>query len=343
VFRDQLDRFGEIDTTQKMLSQVAKNTKKCVVLNASDPKILELSKVVKSKVVYYSMDEKLRSLFPTDSELYKRDVSQTSLANDVRDVNTASDINTANDLSDVKPNVKLLAVGGIDGEYDEDGIDYVGVTDSGDDTGDRNEVNDRESTDDVGKTTFGIGTKTYAVELSLSGIYNSYNAVAAVACALEIVGGDKRQVEHFVNVLRNVKSPFGRGEEVQQNGDKIKIILVKNPSGFRLALNTVEKNRKTLIAINDDYADGRDVSWLWDTDFSVFRNLGKNVDMTTGTRAYDMALRLSYDLVKSESQQPNIKHAIKAFKLLKGDKQIYTTYTAMLQIRKELGLGEMNE
>ncbi|BAS09204.1 udp-N-Acetylmuramyl tripeptide [Arthrobacter sp. Hiyo4] len=74
-------------------------------------------------------------------------------------------------------------------------------------------------------------------------------------------------------------------------------MLVKNPSGFRLGLKSFPAGGyATMIAINDNYADGRDMSWLWDVEFDSLRDGG--VDQLTGSRAYDMALRLQYDDVR---------------------------------------------
>lgn len=72
VMRDQLDRFGEIDTTAKLLSNVAHATKRVVVLNREDPRISALSKDVlpSCKVKYFGLDESLRSMFPTDDDLH---------------------------------------------------------------------------------------------------------------------------------------------------------------------------------------------------------------------------------------------------------------------------------
>ena len=92
-----------------------------------------------------------------------------------------------------------------------------------------------------------------------------------------------------------------------------------------------------MIAINDNYADGRDMSWLWDINFESLRDNG--VAMVSGIRAYDMALRLQYDLVIPTDIQPDLKKAIHTFVSTYPDtpKRIYCTYTAMLALRRELG------
>ena len=76
--------------------------------------------------------------------------------------------------------------------------------------------------------------------------------------------------------------------------------LVKNPAGFRQTLRTLDTSARptrSSSSINDDYADGRDVSWLWDVDFAALRRTVRPASSTSGTRAADMALRLRYDEV----------------------------------------------
>jgi len=91
-----------------------------------------------------------------------------------------------------------------------------------------------------------------------------------------------------------------------------------------------------MIAINDNYADGRDMSWLWDVDFVSLDAEG--VAQVSGIRAYDMALRLQYDDVPIKSVDTNLKKAIKRFIANSENhpKRIYCTYTAMLAIRRNL-------
>ena len=140
------------------------------------------------------------------------------------------------------------------------------------------------------QATFQIDNKEIDVDLQLTGVYNLLNAAAAVALARQIAGPEI--TDTILSALENIKPAFGRGETIYLNGTPIELILVKNPSGFRLALLSFAKNNSTtMIAVNDNYADGRDVSWFWDVDFSLL----KNVAMISGARAYDMALRLQYD------------------------------------------------
>ena len=92
-----------------------------------------------------------------------------------------------------------------------------------------------------------------------------------------------------------------------------------------------KKSRLFMIAINDKIADGRDVSWLWNVDFSAL----KNIKMVSGIRAYDMALRLKYDNIKTDLVVEDLEAAVRKFANgSKKHKRIFATYTAMLEIRK---------
>ena len=90
-----------------------------------------------------------------------------------------------------------------------------------------------------------------------------------------------------------------------------------------------------MIVINDNYADGRDMSWLWDVDFT---SLQPGIDAVSGSRAYDMALRLQYDEVKAGFIDTDLAEALKKFVHAQSDqpKKIFCTYTAMLRLRKLL-------
>ena len=183
------------------------------------------------------------------------------------------------------------------------------------------------------QATFQIDNKEIDVDLQLTGVYNLLNAAAAVALARQIAGPEI--TDTILSALENIKPAFGRGETIYLNGTPIELILVKNPSGFRLALLSFAKNNSaTMIAVNDNYADGRDVSWFWDVDFSLL----KNVAMISGVRAYDMALRLQYDDIPIGKIDTNISKALEDFINTNPDepKQIFCSYTAMTIIRRLL-------
>lgn len=184
--------------------------------------------------------------------------------------------------------------------------------------------------------TFLFDQKEITTKLKLSGVYNIFNVAAALALVKEIVG-DAINLDKLISTLENIKPAFGRGEVFTINNRPVELVLVKNPSGFRLGLKSFsKKNHKTMIAINDNYADGRDMSWLWDVNFDSLRSTG--VSKVSGARGYDMALRLQYDEVKVGSVQTNLKKALLDFINKQSDepKTIFCTYTAMLSVRREL-------
>jgi UDP-N-acetylmuramyl tripeptide synthase len=181
------------------------------------------------------------------------------------------------------------------------------------------------------------------VTVQVPGIYNAYNVAAAVATgfALDIPSQTVRKA------LDAFQSPFGRAERVSFEGREIAIALVKNPVGFNEVLRTItgggsELAAPTLIVINDEFADGRDVSWLWDVDFEMLA-AGTLPIATAGVRGADMANRLKYAGVDESRLIPldgPINQALTAF-LDKtkhaSEVSILPTYTAMLAIREALG------
>ena len=186
------------------------------------------------------------------------------------------------------------------------------------------------------EASFLINGEKATTDLKLTGIYNVFNAAAALTIVRTILGSKLNQSKLIRN-LSNITPAFGRGETVKLNGKPIDLILVKNPSGFRLGLRSFDAlGYATMIAINDNYADGRDMSWLWDVDFTSLTDTG--VAQVSGIRAYDMALRLQYDEVTVENIEIDLKKALNKFlnKYPKSPKRIYCTYTAMLTIRKAL-------
>lgn len=283
VLRDQLDRFGEIDHTAKLLQTVVSSTTKGVVLNCDDELVRNLADKAKSgvDVRYYGVDKKLLGLFPSDARLKKADAAEDSFLE-----TPTSDVT----LKSLKNNEAVFDV---------------------------------------------HGEAQKPISMQLDGIYNILNAAAALTLVRQVLG-EKAELSSLLDELAKVKPAFGRGEVIDVDGQPLEIVLVKNPSGFRLSLKSYESRpAATMIAINDLYADGRDMSWLWDVNFESFQKTG--VPFVSGIRAYDMALRLQYDKVEVGRIIPDVPEALNAFlKETKGPRRIYTTYTAMLKLRKEL-------
>jgi UDP-N-acetylmuramyl tripeptide synthase len=184
--------------------------------------------------------------------------------------------------------------------------------------------------------TFIIDGKPISTKLKLTGIYNVFNAAAALSLVRAIIG-DKIDQSKLIEALSKVTPAFGRGETIKVNGKSLELVLVKNPSGFRLGLKSFDSaGYATMIAINDNYADGRDMSWLWDVDFTSL--IADGVEQVSGVRAYDMALRLQYDEVSVRDVDTDLKSALDKFisKYSNQSMRVYCTYTAMLAIRKSL-------
>jgi UDP-N-acetylmuramyl tripeptide synthase len=181
--------------------------------------------------------------------------------------------------------------------------------------------------------TLRFGGADHEVLLRADGPHNAQNAAGAVALALTF-GMDTETVLHG---LRNVSPAFGRGQSFDIDGRRLVLQLVKNPAGFRQTLRTLDGVTGAdaiVVAINDDYADGRDVSWLWDVDFTglVAPAIGDARRSTSGTRAADMAVRLRYDDVSVDEVEPDLEKAVRsAVEAVPegGHVVVFSTYTAM--------------
>lgn len=278
VMRDQLDRFGEIDTAAGFLAKIAQATTDTVVLNRDDPRIYRLHQQTAASVAFFGTTDQLLELMPTDDALKTGHAQANQTA----------------------PADVLLA--------------------------------------DIDKqtATFHIDNAKHAVRMRLNGVYNLLNAAAALSLVRQIMR-EKAELTTLLGALSDVAPAFGRGETIVIDGTPIELILVKNPSGFRLSLlSFADGTADTMIAINDNYADGRDVSWLWDVDASRL----EQVAVVSGVRAHDMALRLEYDDITPEIIEPDLAAALE--KLLahhpRKPKHIYCTYTAMMRLRKLLSI-----
>lgn len=277
VFRDQLDRFGEIDHTADLLKYVAEKTSGVVVLNEDDSRIRRISRdaQVKAKIAWFGYDGQASQYYTSDDELHSQKVVASKSVS--------------------KQSVRVI-----------------------------------ELSDNV--ATYQLADETRSVKLRLFGIHNALNCAAALSLVRQIEG-DKFAMERVVDNLGKIRPAFGRGEIILVGDASVQLILVKNPSGFQLSLNSASGS-PVMIAINDAYADGRDVSWLWDVSFVGLAN----VDYVSGVRADDMAIRLTYDGVPCANVEADIPVATRRFvkKLGRGDGQIFATYTAMLKIRDVL-------
>jgi UDP-N-acetylmuramyl tripeptide synthase len=185
------------------------------------------------------------------------------------------------------------------------------------------------------------------LELQQRGFAAMINAAAAVTTARMLLG-EAFDPAGAAAALRAVRPPFGRGEVVDVDGRPLELVLVKNPAGFTVALGTYGTTPvATMVAINDNYADGRDVSWLYDVSFASLRERG--VSVTSGVRAWDMALRLDYDDVAVGAVEPDLDRALDRFLAAHPGEpvRVFCTYTAMMALRRTLaarhGLPDIGE
>jgi lipid II isoglutaminyl synthase (glutamine-hydrolysing) len=186
------------------------------------------------------------------------------------------------------------------------------------------------------QATYKIEDKAYSLTLQVTGQHNFQNAAAAIALVHSLL--PDTATEKLMQQLSEIRTAFGRGQAfVLPDGSNLQLALVKNPAGFRQNLASyVDADTTVMIAINDNIADSRDLSWLWDVDFSSLKH-SRGVALTSGRRAVDMALRLSYDEVTVVNIEPDLRTALLAFSKLPAKKKvILASYTAMMRLHKLL-------
>jgi UDP-N-acetylmuramyl tripeptide synthase len=309
LFRDQLDRYGELETIADRWAEIVGGLppETALVLNADDPLVADLGRAHPS-VTYFGVD---------DDSLAMAQMQHAADSKHCRRCGT--------------PYV-----------YDAIYLGHLGRY--------------RCPTGDATRPAPGVratdvvlhGTRSAAftlhssagearVELPLPGLYNVYNALGAAALALAL-GAPFADV---VAGLRAVAPAFGRAETVRLRGRDLSILLVKNPAGANEVLRTLtlEPGEHDLLGVlNDNTADGRDVSWIWDADFEVLAGRLRRVTCA-GTRADELAVRLKYAGVPTDRivVRPDLEQALDAA-LAGGEGPLYAlpTYTAMLELRELL-------
>jgi lipid II isoglutaminyl synthase (glutamine-hydrolysing) len=176
------------------------------------------------------------------------------------------------------------------------------------------------------------------ITISQSGAYNIYNGLCAYSVTKEL-GIDDSFIQKS---LQNQSSSFGRQETLNIDGKDVRIILVKNPAGYNQALDTLCLNTEAFDAaflLNDNYADGTDVSWIWDVDFEKLHDLNMNTVFISGIRAYDMAVRLKIAGLNKDNFviEETFEALTEKIKSSNNNKvYVLATYTAMINFRKYL-------
>ncbi len=320
LFRDQLDRYGELAYVGEVVASAFPDLAPhgSVVLNADDPLVASLGRKAENAVFFGVEDPAL-------------------------------DTGTLQHIADSKD----CPVCGTALEYDAVYFGHVGVYRCPSCSFGRPEPAYRATdirTDGPRGTEFLLATPKgkFEARITLPGLYNVYNALAAAAVAGEMRVG----VEVVVRGLRAFGGAFGRVERVRAGNKEVFLLLIKNPVGFNEILRTfvasptdkagADAARHVLIAINDNHADGRDVSWLWDVDFEMLANAGADARArfsVSGIRAHDMAVRLKYAELPVASVIPDRKEALQAaLDATPPGETLYVlpTYTAMLELRQTL-------
>ncbi|MDR3597624.1 Mur ligase family protein [Clostridium sp.] len=304
LFRDQLDRYGEVYTTLvKILEGIAKVPETKLVLNGDESLLGKLD--IKNPAVYYGFNTPIKE-------------------------NTALDLNA---------DAKFCKFCKAPYSYNFVTYNHLGNFYCPECGYKRSELSYAvNKIFDLTPENSSVLINDTDIFISQSGAYNIYNALCAFAISKEL--GIEDSV--IKNSLQKQSSSFGRQEQIKIGNKDIQIILVKNPAGYNQALDTLALNQNEFSAVfmlNDNYADGRDVSWIWDVDFEKISTLKIEDIFVSGLRMYDMAVRLKVAglnvdkfVLKEDYEELTDKIKESTSKKL----YILATYTAMINYRKYL-------
>ncbi|MBD7915256.1 Mur ligase family protein [Clostridium sp. Sa3CUN1] len=304
LFRDQLDRYGEVYTTlSKILEGINITPNTTLVLNGDESLLGKLD--IPNKTVFYGFNTKINE---------NKNIEINADAKFCKFCKSPYEYNhiTYNHLGDFyctgcgfkRANLKYAVNEVLELTPDSSTV----------------KINDLEIT------------------VSQSGIYNIYNALCAFSIAKELNLNDNS----IKNSLQNQNSSFGRQEALNIDDKEVKIILVKNPAGYNQALDTLCLNNDKFSAaflLNDNYADGTDVSWIWDVDFEKLHTLNIDEILISGMRCYDMAVRLKIAGLNEEKFiiEEDFESLTNKIKNSSNNKvYVLATYTAMINFRKYL-------
>ncbi len=189
-------------------------------------------------------------------------------------------------------------------------------------------------------STFTIGDQSYT--LNIGGLYNVYNALAAYSVASEF-GVTPAQM---ANAFAYDEKVFGRQEEINIDGKRVTLVLVKNPVGLNQVLDMIGHDDQSFalaVLLNANYADGIDTSWIWDGNFEEFVHAHQHSSyMVGGERYRDIQLRMQVAGVDPDAlaTAPDLNNVVDWIKGVP-EQHVYllATYTAVLQMRKHLADG----
>ncbi len=308
IFRDQLDRFGEVDETARLIAQGIDflDDRATLVLNADDPRVAALGREASQSTLYFGLET--------------AGTGAQGGAQDSKDC-----------LICGEPLVYSERYFSHLGKYACQNCGFTrpppAVT----------AINLKLS---LSETKFTLVTPSGEAEvvLPVPALYNVYNALAAAAAAL----ASGISLNSVVSGLNDFTPAFGRFETITVADRRVRLMLIKNPTGFDQAIEAlhIETGPKNiLIAINDNLADGTDVSWLWDVGLERLGPTG--ILAVSGTRAYDMAVRLKYAGVAEATVtvEPDLGVALEsALSAVPPGSELFVlpTYTALLDLRRHL-------
>jgi UDP-N-acetylmuramyl tripeptide synthase len=307
LFRDQLDRYGELELLADRWKEVVDERagRSSLVLNADDPLVADLGRE-RERVVYFGVE---------DDSLAMPEMQHAADSKHCRRCGHAY-------------------------VYEAVYLGHLGryhCPNCGRRRPDATVAAERVVL--RGMTGSDVELRTPAGPLSLSlplpGLYNVYNALAAAACAFDLgVSADDVKAG-----LEEMDAVFGRVETIQVDGRDVSILLVKNPAGTNEVLRTLTLEDGSIdlwLALNDRIADGRDISWIWDADFEVLAGRVRRVTCS-GTRAEEMALRLKYAGIDApiEVERDIGRSLDTAVAARDGGAPLFAlpTYTALLELR----------
>jgi UDP-N-acetylmuramyl tripeptide synthase len=309
IFRDQLDRYGEVHYVANLWREAARllPDTSTVLLNADDPLVASIAEGLSATCLTYGLTDAAvgtaRLPHAADARLCPR--CGSALEYDLAYYGHLGWYTCRRgDFERPRPTVRATSV------------DLLGD----------------EGTNLTVETPLGV----VRGRLHLPGLYNVYNALAAVAtCVVLGVRPDP-----IARGLETFTAAFGRIERIRVEDRQVFMALVKNPVGFTEVLRTIlagPTRRTLMIAINDLFADGTDVSWLWDVDFELLQER-VNVAVCSGIRAEDMAVRLKYagvDPARIRVENDLRRGLELALAAAEPNETVYLlpTYTAMLAVR----------
>ena len=300
-FRDQLDRNGEVESLILRINEFLKTYNGNLILNNDDPNVARLGHANpnNSNVYYFSVDK------------YKFATEQIKEAGEGK----------------FCPFCKTRL------EYKYYQYSHVGKFKCPNCNFGDNEIYKLATNVDLKNRCFDIDGNTYKINgNSIYLIYN-YTAVYSV-CSLYDISNDIVKKSFSTFALNN-----GRLEEIKIHGVPTIINLAKNPTGSNVSLrilNEDDSKKELLFVLNDKIADGFDVSWIWDINFNNLNNVSRII--TSGTRAYDIAIRIKTSGFPAEKIEAylNLEDAIKAFYKTNVKKYVIANYTSLQPTRHKL-------